>query len=631
MRRPEFGWLPADPGWNSRIKALEQQGKVGWAELAQLANYRIDLLQTERLDRLLQRFYAHAPPKELATRPVRLALLSSSTSSHLLAGLRVGALRHGLWLACYEPDYGQYWQELLNESSALYRFQPDIVLFAFDAHHLVSGLSPPGDAKHGESAINEALDRLRTLWNFARERMHAQVLQQTALPVLPSLLGSNEHAMPGAPAAFLLELNAKLREIAGQESVSLVSVDTWATRHGLDAWHDPVWWYRGKQEISPAAAPFYGELVGRLLAAMQGRSRKCLVLDLDHTLWGGVVGDDGVEGLVLGQGSALGEAYLAFQDYVRALSERGVILAVCSKNDADLARAPFELHSEMRLKLSDISCFVANWNDKPTNISEIAKQLNIGLDAIVFVDDNPFERELVRKELPLVAVPEVPDDPALYADCLAQSGYFEAIAITAEDRVRTKQYHANRERALLRESATDLDSYLRSLEMRLLWRRFDAIGLQRITQLINKTNQFNLTTRRYTEEEVRMMMQDPNVIGLQFRLLDRFGDNGIIAVVIGRLQENGELYLDTWLMSCRVLGRGVEDATLNVLASVANRLGVRRLLGEYRPSSRNGMVAKHYPRLGFAPVAGNESGTARFALALSDYVPRQTHIAIEEE
>jgi len=631
MLRPEFGWLPADLGWNARIKALEQQDEVSWTELTALANYRIDLLQTERLDRLLRRHYADVPPKELATRPVRLAVLSSSTSAHLLPGIRVGALRRGIWLSCYEPDYGQYWQELFNEASALYRFQPDIVLFAFDARHLASGFTPPGDAEQAGSAMNDALERLRTLWHLARERLHAQVLQQTALPVLPPLLGDNEHAMPGAPAASLLQLNAKLREIAAKEGVSLVSVDSWAMRHGLDAWHDPVWWHRGKQEISPAAGPFYGDLIGRLLAAMQGRSRKCLVLDLDHTLWGGVVGDDGVEGLVLGQGSALGEAYLAFQDYVRALSERGVILAVCSKNDPDVARSPFEVHPEMRLKLSDISCFIANWNDKAANIRTIAKELNIGLDALVFADDNPFERELVRKELPMVAVPELPDDPALYAECLAQSGYFEAIAITAEDRARTKQYQANRERALLQEQATDLDSYLRSLEMRLLWRRFDTVGLQRVTQLINKTNQFNLTTRRYTEEEVRMMMQDPNIVGLQFRLLDRLGDNGIIAVLIGRLQENGDLYLDTWLMSCRVLGRGVEEATLNVLASEANRLGARRLLGEYRPSSRNGMVAEHYPRLGFAPVAESESGVARFVLPLNDYVPRETHIGIVEE
>jgi FkbH-like protein len=249
----------------------------------------------------------------------------------------------------------------------------------------------------------------------------------------------------------------------------------------------------------------YGDLVGRLIAAMRGRSRKCLVLDLDNTLWGGVIGDDGIEGIHLGQGTALGEAYSAFQRYVVRLADRGVILAVCSKNDEATARRAFE-HPEMVLRWGQIGCFVANWRDKVSNLRSIAQQLNIGIDALVFADDNPFERDLVRRTLPEVAVPELPEDPALYAHTIADAGYFEALAITDEDRRRGRQYQANRLREELRSGSTDLDGYLRELDMELIARPFDVMGIPRIHQLINKTNQFNLTARRYTEAELRGML-----------------------------------------------------------------------------------------------------------------------------
>jgi FkbH-like protein len=286
------------------------------------------------------------------------------------------------------------------------------------------------------------------------------------------------------------------------DGVDILALDALLIEDGIDAWHNPALWHGAKQEISPVAAPRYGDLVARMLAAKRGLSAKCLVLDLDNTLWGGVIGDDGLDGIVLGQGSALGEAYLSFQTYVRELARRGIILAVCSKNDEQVAMAPFEKHPEMVLRLSDIACFVANWDDKASNIRRIAATLNIGIDSLVFADDNPFERNLIRREIPAVAVPELPADPALYARCLADAGYFEANRLTQNDLERSEQYQANLKREVMRASVTDLTQYLRSLTMRLEWKRFDSVGLQRITQLINKTNQFNLTTRRYNETEV---------------------------------------------------------------------------------------------------------------------------------
>jgi FkbH-like protein len=428
--------------------------------------------------------------------------------------------------------------------------------------------------------------------------------------------------------ALIDRVNQQMRTAADDEGVDILALDARIAEDGLAAWHNPVLWHRAKQEISPAAAPFYGELVARLIAARRGLSSKCLVLDLDNTLWGGVIGDDGLSGIALGQGSALGEAYVAFQRYAKDLSRRGIILAVCSKNDEDNAWTPFDQHPEMVLKRADIACLVANWEDKVTNLRSIAQALNIGLDALVFADDNPFERNIVRRELPMVAVPELPADPALYGRCIADAGYFEAPAITWEDRARAAQYQGNAQREASRSASTDLAGYLASLQMRLEWHPFDPIGQQRITQLINKTNQFNLTTRRYTDADVAAAMHAKDALTLQLRLTDRFGDNGVIGIVIARPREsgNGEWFIDTWLMSCRVLGRQVEQATMNLLVECASEAGAQTLIGEYRVTAKNGMVQQHYEKLGFTQIPAHEDGVTTWRRAIADFAPFQTCI-----
>jgi FkbH-like protein len=357
-------------------------------------------------------------------------------------------------------------------------------------------------------------------------------------------------------------------------------------------------------------------------------SYKCLVLDLDNTLWGGVIGDDGLEGIVLGQGNAVGESYVAFQQYAKALTQRGVVLAVCSKNDEANALAPFAQHPEMVLKRNDIAVFTANWQDKASNLRNIAEQLNLGLDSLVFADDNPAERALIRQELPMVAVPEMPEDPADYVETVAAAGYFETIAVTEEDRARAQQYQANAAREAAKSSATDMPAYLRSLEMKLLWRKFDRVGLARITQLLNKTNQFNLTTRRYTEAEVLAILQKPNTLTMQLRLTDRFGDNGIIGLLIGDLNSRKMLVMDTWLMSCRVLGRQVEEATLNVLAEQAKIMGADGIEGVYLPTKKNGMVRDHYQRLGFQQTDSDADGGTHWRLPLDSFEPRPVFMQI---
>ena len=625
----ELHWLPPIADWRPRLRALGTDPAKAWDEAVALANGRINFVLTNALDEAARRVFPEGP-SGLATKPVRLAVLGSSTLTHLLPAIRVAGLRRGIWVETYEADYGQYLQELTDKDSGLHEFKPTAVLLALDAYHLTAGVTAGMDEPTATAALDEALSHIRETWGLARDAFRCPILQQAALPAHLSVLGLNEHRLPGSRNRFLIRLNERLRAAAEEDGADILSIDDRAARDGLTAWHDTALWHRSKQEVSPTASPMYGDLVGRWLAAKQGRSFKCLVLDLDNTVWGGVIGDDGMEGIALGQGSPLGEAYVAFQDYCRELTRRGIILAVCSKNDESNAVEPFEKHPDMVLRRGDIASFVANWSDKAGNIRAIAEELNIGLDSLVFIDDNPFERNLVRQELPMVAVPEVSDDPVGYPVALSDAGYFEGLSVTDEDRERTSQYQGNKARDALKASATDLPAYLRGLEMELIVKPFDRIGLQRIVQLINKSNQFNLTTRRYTDEDILAVMADPEAFGLQLRLLDRFGDNGVIAIIIGRLQETKDLLIDTWLMSCRVLGRQVEPTTLNLIAAQAQKLGAKRVIGEYIPTKKNGMVKDHYARLGFTVAATNDTGGSRNLLDLAEFVPADTFIHVTE-
>jgi FkbH-like protein len=625
----DLHWLPTIPDWRQRLRALPTDPGTAWENAVALANARLNFVLTNALDETIRRILP-AGPETLPTKKIRLAILGSSTLTHLLPGIRAAGLRRGIWIDTYENEYGQYLQELSETDSPLHEFKPTAILIALDAYHLTAGVTAGMDAETAEAALTEKLDGIREVWRLARDAFRCPIIQQAVLPVHLPTLGNNEHRLPGSRAWFVTRLNTAVRAMAEQDGVDILAVDDRAARDGIAKWHDTALWHRSKQEVSPTASPLYGDLVGRWLAAKQGRSFKCLVLDLDNTVWGGVIGDDGMEGIALGQGSPLGEAYTAFQEYARELSRRGVILAVCSKNDEANALEPFEKHPDMVLKRADIASFVANWQNKADNIRAIAEELNIGLDALCFIDDNPFERNLVRQELPMVAVPEVSDDPTDYPVALADGGYFEGLAVTDEDRERTSLYQGNKARDALKAAVTDLPSYLRGLEMQLVWKRFDRIGMQRIVQLTNKSNQFNLTTRRYTDEDIIAVMADPDAFGLQLRLTDRFGDNGIIAIIIGRLQDNKDLYVDTWLMSCRVLGRQVEPTTLNLIAQEAAKLGARRVVGEYIPTKKNAMVKDHYARLGFAVMETSEAGGNRNILDLAAFTPAETFIHVVE-
>jgi FkbH-like protein len=608
-------WLPQHPELGAAITAARRlpEPAARLAEAIRLAGFRRDFTATGRIDKLAAEAL-HAGASAGLT-PLRLAILASHTVDHLVPAIRVGGLGRRVALTVHVAPYGMYRQALLGEDPALAEFAPQLILLALDARDAPIDL--PFDSSEADvaAAVAARVEELRVLWRRARARYGAQVVQQTLVPFDPPVFGAYEALVPAAPYAVTERLNTAIRCAAREEGVLLLDLAWQAARAGLAAgFADPVRWHQAKQLVSPVLAPFFGEAMAAVAGAVAGTSRKCLVLDLDNTLWGGVIGDDGLDGIKLGQGNATGEAFLAMQRYAAALGRRGIILAVCSKNNLEVAEEAFAKHPEMALKRGDIACFVANWNDKAGNLRHIARTLNIGLDSLVFVDDNPAERAIVRRELPEVAVPELPEDVANYPEVIAAACYFETAGFTADDAARNRSYGLNAKRTAALEQATDLSGYLRSLAMTMTATEVGAAELPRATQLINKTNQFNLTTRRYTEADTARFANDPDTVMLALRLRDRFGDNGLISVLVARPDPAlacGELLIDTWLMSCRVLGRQVEEATFGVLVQHAVRRGATALVGEYRPTPKNGMVAEHYRRLGFTPMtppAGAEPG-----------------------
>ena len=631
-RSPTMSWLPFPRDFRDDLRAALAQAKPGdgLEGLAALAGHRLGFLETVQLDRALARLDLKEAP---GFTPVRLAILASSTVDHLPPAIRVAGLRRRLLIEVHAGSYGQYRQDLLDSGSALRRFKPQAALFSLSAREAIASVSLAASAAEVEDAVGRFIADLRALWRKARE-IGAAILQQTFIDVSEPLFGGYERMVPGAPATVVARLNDRLAEAAAEDGALLIDVARASQRDGIDAWFDVGRWLQGKLEIAPQAAPIYGDLAARILAAQRGLSKKCLVLDLDNTLWGGVIGDDGLDGIVLGEGSAAGEAHLALQHYARQLKERGIILAVCSKNDARIAEAAFRDHPEMALRRSDFAAFQANWDDKAQNLKAIASGLNIGVDALVFVDDNPIERARIRQSLPMVAVPEMPDDPAHYVRCLADAGYFEAVAFTADDRSRAEQYSANAERDALLGAAESMDEFLRGLNMTALYGPFTAVDHARVVQLINKTNQFNTTTRRYASEEIAQITDDPDALTLQFRLLDRVGDNGLVSTMILRpTGAEGVLEIENWVMSCRVFGRELEFEAMNIAVEAARERGARALVADYIPTPKNDVISKLYPSLGFIevdrPAPGN--GATRWRLDLADYVTRNTHIIGQEQ
>jgi FkbH-like protein len=626
----DLDWLlPAPDDTRARLKAISTALEAGdalaaAAGLATLAQHRLDISQLAHVGKRGRALIA-ADDAAGGLSPLRLGLLGWSTLSLTADAIMGTGPRFGLAIAVEEGDFGSPLQQALNPASRLNTANLDMLLLATDARAL--GLAAPaGSAAEADDRVAAALAQVAQIIAGLRPHVGAAILVETLVAPLEPIFGNWDAASGVAPLALAEAFNRALAVWAQTAGVVIVDAARAAATVGLSRWHDPRQWHSAKLAVAPDAAPLHADLVVRVIAAIRGKARKCLVLDLDNTLWGGVIGDDGVEGIVLGQGNARGEAHLAVQQMALDLRARGIILAVCSKNEDAAARLPFRDHPDMLLKESHIAVFQANWQDKASNLRAIAKALNIGVDALVFLDDNPAERAQVRAELPMVAVPEVGSDAALYPRLVLSAGYFELLSLSDEDRLRADLYQKTAERAALAATASDMDGFLRSLEMICTIGPVDRLSRPRVAQLINKSNQFNLTTRRYSEAEVAALEADADVHAIQVRLADRFGDNGLISVIIARREAN-TWAIDTWLMSCRVLERRIEQAVLAHLVAAARADGALALTGTYIPSAKNMMVADHYARLGFVPT-GTEGGTTHWRLDLAGWAAPELPMTI---
>jgi FkbH-like protein len=623
----ELQWLPRAPqDFSARLKSVaDATGPIG-PGLRALALHALDLNQLTKLAKAVD--HARSEGKDLEPLvPFRLAVLSNSTIDLVVPALVASATRHGIALEIIKPSYDQVAQEALTPDSKVNSSKADAVLFALDYRALPLKLSI-GDPEASAATIRGAFGYLQSLRNGIKNASNAVCIFQTFAPPVEPLFGSLDRALPGTVRNLIDFINRELADFVLASGDVLLDVAGLAETVGLADWHNTQLWNMAKFPFSDELIPLYADHVARTIAAIRGKSGKVLVLDLDNTVWGGVIGDDGLEGIQIAQGDARGEAHLAVQRMALDLRSRGIVLAVSSKNTDEVAREPFEKHPEMLLKLDHIAVFQANWNNKAANIQAIAEELSLGLDSIVFLDDNPAERGLVRQLLPQVAVPELPEDPAWYARTLAAGGYFEAVNFASEDLKRAGFYQDNARRAILQKQVGGVDDYLASLDMTITFQPFDATGRARIVQLINKSNQYNLTTRRYTDPEVAAAENNSDVFTLQVRLADIFGDNGMISVVICRPGEIGVWKIDTWLMSCRVLGRKVEHMVLREILEHARAAGIRKLEGVYRPTDRNKLVVDHYAKLGFTKVEQEETGVTRWELPVEAANPESAPMKV---
>lgn len=543
-------------------------------------------------------------------RKARVAVLGTYTTSQYVPMLALAARRFGVAIEAFEGGYAQYEQQLLDPASALYAFEPDFVVIA--AHEGATRLA--GFDADPQVAVEAEVDRWTSLWHLARKRAGCRMLQHLFARRPEAPYGHLEARLPGTRNAMIQAVNIRLGQEAGDE-VLLVDCDRLAALFGSRRWFDDRYWHLAKQAVALDALPLLAHHTAAVLAGDLGLSRKCIVLDLDNTLWGGVIGEDGVEGIDLGT-TAEGEAFVAFQRFLLEQKEKGILLAVCSKNNPADARQPFERHPEMVLRVEDFAAFEASWDHKPDVLRRIAEQLGIGLDSIVYIDDNPAERNAVRLEVGEVDVLAMPSDPSGYVAALAEYPLLETVRLTEDDRERTRRYRARAEAKAILSTVSDLPSYWRSLEMRTRIAPIDDFQLARAAQLINKTNQFNLTTRRRSADELRAIVNSPDWLCLYGTLTDRFSDHGVVSVVLA-YQEGNALHIDTLLMSCRVIGRTLERSILECLSEHAQRRGCITLNGSFVPTEKNQLAEPFYPQNGFSRTPqDSDNGTTCWSYEL---------------
>ncbi len=563
------------------------------------------LKKSKRIKRaLLEQTAADGTPVTFLKK--RIAVLGGSTTHDIIRMLELFLLNYGIEPEFYESEYAQYWQDAMFDNEELVQFHPDLIYIHTTGRNITFFPDMEDSLQGIEDKLEAQMNHFRVMWEKLENTYHCPVIQNNFEFPFYRILGNRDSYDPHGKTAFIQRLNMEFaRYAAQQEHFYIYDIQYESAAFGLDRWTDPSYWHMYKYAMSMQAIPDFAFHLSHIIKAVFGKNKKAFVLDLDNTLWGGIVGDDGPENLEIGQETSMGQVYQEFQGYLKEHKKIGVLLNVDSKNEEENALAGLK-HPEGILKPEDFIVIKANWLPKSQNLTEIASELNIGRDALVFVDDNPAEREIVRQHVPETAVPEMTDgdqvNPDQFIRILDKNAYFEVVTLSEDDKHRNEMYKANAMRKEQEESFGNYSDFLKSLEMEAVIRGFEPVYYSRIAQLTNKSNQFNLTTKRMTQAEVEQMAQDPGYITLYGKLKDKFGDNGVVSLVIGK--KNGDtLELILWLMSCRVLKRDMEQAMLDTLVWQSRESGIRKLHGYYYKTAKNAMVKDFYGAMGFQKLS----------------------------
>ena len=578
------------------------------------------LRKKRRIRKQLQAQIAHPLHK-------KIAILGGSTTNEVADQLGLFLLNYGIEAEFYQSEYGRYWQDAMFGTPELDAFAPDVIYIHTTWRNIQDFPTVGQEAAAVEEMLEAEYARFESMWQALAQRYHCPVIQNNFDRPNYRLMGNRDVWDTHGRTNFISRLNQKFYAYAAShEDFYINDIDYLAADYGLTAWGDAFYWHMYKYAMCLDAIPSLASSLANIIKSLYGRNKKALVLDLDNTLWGGVVGDDGVDGIAIGPEVPEGQVYAEFQSYCKALKSIGVVLAVDSKNDEANALAGLN-HPDGVLRPDDFVCIKANWEPKDRNLLAIAEELNLGADSFVFADDNPAERSIVATQVPGVETP-VLDGAENYIKTLDHGGYFEVTALSGEDLKKTELYHANAQRRRAQAAFSDYGAYLDSLEMKATIRRFEPLYMQRIAQLTNKSNQFNLTTLRCSEDDIRAMAEDAGCLCLYGKLVDKFGDNGVVTVVAGR-QQGDVLHLQLWLMSCRVLKRGMEDAMMDAVVADAAARGIKTIRGYYYPTAKNGMVRDFYAEMGYTQLETDESGGTVWELEVETYRPRQPHITVE--
>jgi len=554
----------------------------------------------------------------------KIAVLGGSTTNDLVDMLEVFLLYHGISAKFYQSEYAQYWQDAMFGNPDLDSFEPDIIYIHTSWRNIESFPQVSDDKSTVDQMLEAEYQRFAAMWDKLTDKFHCPIIQNNFDRPNFRLMGNRDIWDYRGRSNYISRLNQLFYEYANNHSGFYINdIDYLAQDYGLSEWNDARYWHMYKCAMNMDAFPYVAQSVANIIKSIYGKNKKVLALDLDNTLWGGIVGDDGVEGIKIGPEVPQGQVYAEFQSYCKNLKDIGVVLAIDSKNEEENALAGLN-HPDGILKPEDFVDIKANWEPKDRNLVQIAEELTLGADSFVFADDNPAEREIVQAQVPGVGVP-VMDGPENYIKILDHSGYFEVTNFSSEDTKKTDMYHAKAEASKAKAAFSDYGQYLESLDMQAVITGFEPIIVQRVSQLTNKSNQFNLTTVRCSEDDIRAMEESDDYICMAGKLIDKFADNGIVTVVAAK-QEDKVLDINLWLMSCRVLKRGMEDLMMNALVEEAKSRGIETIVGHYYPTPKNAMVKDFYADYGFELVSEDLEGNRLWKLNVNDYNDRKIYI-----